>query len=436
MLKADSIIKLGLFGVPFFDYWTGFNIFGYNVLLGDLYFCLLIICSFLTLVVRKSISICGTKKTINSNFILFYIFFFVTLTSSLLVGSNVNSVLKTAFHLLFYVVSIHLFLVSGEFKPLEIKKIIEALFKLSIIVLLYGVYQAFAHTFDLPFKKLTFLKFGYENTINYENYSTLFKTIGGSGVVRISSVFAEPSWFGIYLTILFSFIFVYLQFERKNRYIVFYVLLMSICLLLSTSLSSFIYVSIVFGFLIYKTFIHNKKIFNLKLIFIVSAFGIFSLIILPKDLVGALICKISSPGSDQERYLNLMAGLEAFKDCPVFGIGWGNYHLYLHKILPHKDYADSFYMQVLAETGLFGFSLFIIFILFMFKRVPKKIGMGKAYFYVIVPLFTVYLINIQTAKFINPLFWLFYLTIIYIFILADNMDDCRYGGVTHKKWSP
>ena len=77
----------------------------------------------------------------------------------------------------------------------------------------------------------------------------------------------------------------------------------------------------------------------------------------------------------------LLAVGEALKDYPFFGLGFGHFRILFDYYLPHladfcssdSKVADCMYLTILAETGLVGFSGFVLFISFLFKRIWQKL---------------------------------------------------------------
>jgi O-antigen ligase len=95
-------------------------------------------------------------------------------------------------------------------------------------------------------------------------------------------------------------------------------------------------------------------------------------------------------GSNIMRYQLIIRGLYMFLDYPYLGTGIGTYHMYRYSypeaILISR--ADSFvdshnvYVQLLAETGIVGFLIFILFFYFLFKKIKiYKIFNPRMYHY-------------------------------------------------------
>ncbi len=84
----------------------------------------------------------------------------------------------------------------------------------------------------------------------------------------------------------------------------------------------------------------------------------------------AVLSEFGDVGSVRERYVNWQVALEAFRDKPVFGWGPENYDIAFnahYNYLAGKDepWFDSSHSQLfdtLAETGIFGFSLYLFWV--------------------------------------------------------------------------
>ena len=77
------------------------------------------------------------------------------------------------------------------------------------------------------------------------------------------------------------------------------------------------------------------------------------------------------------RYQLIIRGIYMFLDYPFLGTGIGTYHMYRHSypeaiLISRTDsFVDSHnvYVQLLAETGIVGFLIFILVFYFLFKKI-------------------------------------------------------------------
>jgi O-antigen ligase len=67
------------------------------------------------------------------------------------------------------------------------------------------------------------------------------------------------------------------------------------------------------------------------------------------------------------------------KEHPFFGAGFGHFRVLFDNYLAHLSciydgkVADCMYVTILAETGLVGFTGFLVFILFLFRRIKRRL---------------------------------------------------------------
>ncbi len=90
----------------------------------------------------------------------------------------------------------------------------------------------------------------------------------------------------------------------------------------------------------------------------------------------------------------MLTGLAMFKENPMFGVGFGNYGLRYWEFAtdlgleanaininygPKSRYAHSLYVEILSETGLFGFLMFLLFFLTLFTEMLRIRKIFNAY---------------------------------------------------------
>ena len=80
--------------------------------------------------------------------------------------------------------------------------------------------------------------------------------------------------------------------------------------------------------------------------------------------------------SNSERMKLINIGIEEFKSNPILGIGIGNYNVYAQEVLNYNFRSDNLtthniYLELLAETGIIGFILFISIYVLIGKEVLK-----------------------------------------------------------------
>jgi O-antigen ligase len=78
---------------------------------------------------------------------------------------------------------------------------------------------------------------------------------------------------------------------------------------------------------------------------------------------------IEDAGREQLR----VQAVEYFKSNPLLGIGWTNYK---NLFLLRKTHVHNIYYQLLCESGIIGFAIFIFFFISSFFRTIKKIALA------------------------------------------------------------
>ena len=221
---------------------------------------------------------------------------------------------------------------------------------------------------------------------------------------RISSVFNEPSYLGIYLN--FSLVVLYELKKRLNflsikqfSNLIYYVLL---TLLLSRSLSGFLLFFIVL--VLYKNYIFSARLVRYKLVsfMIIGILGIGAFFINYQRLNDVAT---QNDGSTNHRFLGSYELFNAiYEDFALTGTGLGQQKNFLNS--SHLTFQNHYYMQDLNtgsginnlfvlfffQLGLIGLFLFILVLYYIF------INNKKLFLFIIISCF-------GWAYMFNPLFW-------------------------------
>ncbi|OGS17535.1 MAG: hypothetical protein A3J83_03070, partial [Elusimicrobia bacterium RIFOXYA2_FULL_40_6] len=163
------------------------------------------------------------------------------------------------------------------------------------------------------------------------------------------------------------------------------------CILLTKTRSAWLALSLSVIFVLFNLQDREKKTFAVYrkwVLIILGFFVLISLFILPfeKSIPGLLINR-SAPafnleeGSTKSRLLIYESALRMIKDSPIMGKGIGvfgfHYPDYLSKVMERKAHtvnieevteAHNEYLQVWAETGIFGLMIFLSIIVLYFKE--------------------------------------------------------------------
>lgn len=281
-------------------------------------------------------------------------------------------------------------------------EIIKTIYYSVLVVCLIGLYQLFAYNFELPYPAFIF-----NNSVN--PYDQGYAAFIGNGVKRISSVSTEPSIFASFLLVSFA-MFYFFYISSSKRLISWDarpgVILALVCLVLSTSMTAYLGLLLVFlsSFFLIKNNVYKAIIFLSS-----SFFGYF----LFPYLENLVLSKLSSH-SFVERSDSILKGLEYFLNAPVFGAGWG-------AVTVH-----SLPVGLLANVGLVGFVLFLIWVFTELKvssegmSKKKESGMGLGVTAAFLILFIIQVIS--GFSYVYSYFWIFFGLLINENLLISSME--------------
>jgi O-antigen ligase len=125
----------------------------------------------------------------------------------------------------------------------------------------------------------------------------------------------------------------------------------------------------------------------------------------------------SSVGSRLELFLS---AIDSFFNSPIFGIGYGSFGIKFYgfedRIEPH-----NIFLEILAETGIIGLALFLVFIIVIFYYISRNKVKNDTYLSTIFTL-TLYLIiqSLSTTYLIDSKALFLWLSIVICYILNHN----------------
>ncbi len=256
-------------------------------------------------------------------------------------------------------------------------------------VFLYSLFFACFYAF---FEYMVLFKGYFTKTIYLFNYFPFTDVYLDYQFKRISSVSYEPPFLAIYLITISGWMFSYILTHKKTtRFIP--GLLVLILTFLSGSRTALLVVFIqilVFVFVAYRFKKKIKTVFQ-NIIFIVFFASIVGLVFNYTSVTNTMKNKLNSVSfiknlenniSNKSRFGIQYASLLVFKENPVFGVGFGQqaYHAkdkypkwatkknyefkeyYLNEKDPSFPPGFNMYTRLLAELGIIGFLVFILFL--------------------------------------------------------------------------
>ena len=328
-----------------------------------------------------------------NNFFKLFILFYIIMNLSAVFSENPYLSLQTSVpYIRFALFSLAIIFIINNKKNFEII-FLKNLLIVIVVLLLDGALQYFSGESSLGWINKFF------NSPIFENNYTLKMNY------KIQSLFGDKGVYGSYI-LRFSPLLIFLImknnfFKKFNLLLItiFYILFF-IAILFSGERSSLMLFLILIFFNI--IFLKGYKIFKLSIVLFISFFLIYSLIvnkelnnryiITTKYLILSLnqetnrneILKLEEEDSNHIKYNSIsnysglfQTGLLMFEDSPFFGKGprafkylsaderFSPEYVNGKKIIYFNSHPHNFYIQLLAEVGIFGF-LFFVFLLFAF----------------------------------------------------------------------
>ena len=308
-------------------------------------------------------------------FILFlwWIFLFLSVVKTSFLNEDIyQKEFTQLFNILIMMIHLPiLYVVFRNKKFSEIKKIINVLLFSTFLLVFYSFYQYFSYFVNfLP--KVDFFR----NATIYGIYRG--SGMGGwSGTYRTCSVAPEPTFWASYLLIPISFLIPYLFSFRKFWIKKILFLLFFLSLVLTFGRSGWIGFALMLLIVPLVLKISPKLkfcYFMITLILITFTFG---------GIIGNYLkIPIFSDSSFAQRLYAQLSAFEIFSTNPILGVGFGNFQNFAENYFISKPYfsflvTHNFYLRILAETGMLGFLIFLLFLGFLFREALRGKLMTK-----------------------------------------------------------
>lgn len=313
---------------------------------------------------------------------LFLLIYFIALLLSAYSSTYLQVSMRTIFAKILHYVAFYFVISDRRFNAKTLNKVITVISLSLLLVCINGFQQYFTH-FDF---------------IRHQKWP--WDKISG----RITSCFTTPNGFGAYLVIFLPVIFSSWLFLKEKVYKIYFLIVFNlgvICLLLTGTRSSLLAFVASFLALFVYNYSKKEKFYLMILTFLIFFILAFFLVPTFKNLIlGGLNLHDTS---SIDRKLLWQMSFNMLKSAPIFGVGIGtfmqNFSKYnLFGAAKQVCYAHNSYLQIIAESGIFGFCSFLLLILAMVyncsKLVFKKCVVDYSYLEVgFVASFIAFLIN-------------------------------------------
>jgi len=307
--------------------------------------------------------------------ILFFCFFLVSILSTSVAINKAASLMRlTDIYAIFSSLIIIVFFNKRGY--LDHKTVLIIIF-ISLILELagsyYQLYQVYYYNGEFSNTNSGDVKSVYPNK-NMTSFALAPKTM----LVLILHSIVNNKWMKLFiLIILIASCFIIILLASRAMYFLIPMLAILYLLLLLTkkffkgkeiipdiSFLKYFFVSFIVSLLIYKITIDNKNTDNIQLDIAERAVSVFN----------------STDESAANRIRFIKHTVDQIKKKPLLGIGIGNWRLksieydkedLYSYVVPHSAHND--FLEIFAETGIFGFSSFFLFFLFLLKKIMEGI---------------------------------------------------------------
>jgi hypothetical protein len=281
--------------------------------------------------------------------------------------STTRDFLKTFAHLSVYVLFVCIVVRFATFWRLSL--LVRAYYLLGIVAAVISIVQWVHGTFGM-FEFLRPLRL---QSAEYE------VGLGLTAGFRASSIFGEPSWAARYYVHFIALALAFWTRTRERKHL----LVAGLCLMAFYAANSLLGYVILCSFAVIGLLAaaSGRNMFSAtrrhKIGFGAAAYvcllvWLTGMTPRPPDLIGRSIARIDlvrqGGGAAGNRIDSVFAGLKVWNLSPVLGVGLGNIDSYIVNfyedpawVLRSQFASDSLYVQVLAETGIFGLLAFLWF---------------------------------------------------------------------------
>ncbi len=299
---------------------------------------------------------------LNKSIIIFFLFCIIAITSSLFSEKILFSLKSSLFYFRIGIFSILIWYIVDKDKNILNYFYYTLIFSFSCLVV-DGYYQYY---------------YG-ENILG-------FKLIG----TRISSFFGDELIMGSYLSRLFPLLFAFFLVKKKQKFEIYYVALLfvfvDILIFMSGERTSFFFLNLssIFIILLIKEYQKFRLITFIIAIFAIAALGINSpklterMFLVPAKDMGFIESSKNATIFSEQHDSHIRTAINIFKDKPILGHGPKMFRIKCSEPkfsvgrFPCSSHPHNFYVQLLVETGIVGFSfLLIIFFYVLFQSLTQ-----------------------------------------------------------------
>lgn len=235
------------------------------------------------------------------------------------------------------------------------------------------------------------------------------------GMPRLIGPLLDPNILSMYTSVLFY----YLLFKNnKNHIDNIYLILTIVTIFLSLSRGGILAIIIplslyiIYRFLIFLYLMRIRHKFYFKLMLIVVIVFIVSYYLISTGEFSAFLEKRVSSVSNASGRFEIWSNLiQLWIDNPLFGIGWYNFLYYNAEVFEGTNYAHNTFLEVLVETGLVGFFIYIAFHFVIFINLIRLVYIDNRFKYFIFSYASI-MVNFNNLSLVINEFLFLFLTLV------------------------
>ena len=212
----------------------------------------------------------------------------------------------------------------------------------------------------------------------------IYGAVGGKNVYRPNALTGDPNHLGIMLIMpLLVLTPLYLRLERDHRLKVPLALVLAFLLLVElATLSRSGLLGLGVGALI-LAIPYRRKLRTRELLIPLSAVAAVLVVVVLSRLhyfETILRSRVKTGGSSTSAHFGVYDFVpKILHSHPLFGLGLNNFSVYYQLVTGKTNWGPhSFYVALLVETGLVGTIVFVVFLVYLFRRLQVARGLGRA----------------------------------------------------------
>ena len=253
--------------------------------------------------------------------------------------------------------------------------------KLAYIFIASSLFQSIIALGQYIQQKSLGLKFLAESPLGIEIDGIAKIIVNGTKIIRPYGTFPHPNILAVFLLISIFFLY-FLWLSKKHSFVknclmlfIFGFLIFTLWLTFSRIIIfTFLLASLIYFIILFKQ--NRKKIFILFLLFIIFNSLFF---VLAWSEISSRFSVSLTEQSIGLRVFYTQAAFSIIKDCPLLGIGIGNFVWEIRQMINllsswiHQP-VHNIYLLIASETGLIGLFLFLFFIFQLLRKINRQEG--------------------------------------------------------------